>query len=70
MPEPRSPQEVWAEISQIVAVFSLLECDKCAIAALQWLKAQGIPGKVLKLKTKRRSNLYERSLLCLDFSRF
>jgi Papain fold toxin 2 len=58
MPKSRSPQNIWDEINQIVAAFSLLECDKCAIAVLRWLENQGIPGKVLKLKTKRRSDLY------------
>jgi hypothetical protein len=46
------------EISQITAAFSLLECDKCAIAVLAWLNEQGISGKVLKLKTKQRNDLY------------
>jgi Papain fold toxin 2 len=58
MPEPRSPQEIWDGISQVTAAFSLLECDKCAIAVLAWLNAQGCPGKVLRLRTKQRSDLY------------
>jgi hypothetical protein len=54
----RSPQGVWDEISRIVAAFPLLECDKCAIAVLKWLNDRGIPSKILRLKTKRRSDLY------------
>ena len=46
------------EISQLVIQYSLLECDQCAIALMQWLNSQNIPGKILKLKTKRRSELY------------
>ncbi len=58
MSEPRSPQAIWNELSQIVIHYSLLEWDKCAIALMQWLNTQNIPGKILKLKTKRRSDLY------------
>jgi hypothetical protein len=35
-----------------------LECDKCAIAVQQWTKQHGIPSKLLRLKTKRRSDFY------------
>jgi hypothetical protein len=58
MPEPRSQQEIWNEISQIVTQFSILECDKCAIAVMQWLNNNNIPGKILKIKTKRRTDVY------------
>jgi len=58
MPKSRSPQAVWDEVSSIVIAFLLLECDKCAIAVLHWLNRNGIPGKILRLKTKRRSDLY------------
>jgi Papain fold toxin 2 len=58
MPQSRSPQEVWDEISRITITFSLLECDKCAIAVLEWLGQNSIPGTVLRLRTKRRSDLY------------
>jgi hypothetical protein len=58
MSQPQLPQEVWDEISLIAVTFSLLECDKCAIAVLGWLDRNGIPGKVLRLRTKRRSDLY------------
>lgn len=58
MSEPRSQQEIWDEISRIVTQFSILECDKCATAVMQWLNSNHIPGKILKLKTKRRADFY------------
>ncbi len=58
MSESQSTQEIWGEISQIAANFSLLECDKCAIAVMEWLNRNNVPGKVLKLRAKRRSDLY------------
>ena len=61
MSESQSTQEIWGEISQIAANFSLLECDKCAIAVMEWLNRNNVPGKVLKLRAKRR-----RALVPLD----
>ncbi|MCU0569731.1 MAG: hypothetical protein MUF49_24555 [Oculatellaceae cyanobacterium Prado106] len=58
MSQPQSPQATWDEISRIVIAFPLLECDRCAIAVLTWLNANDIPGIILRLKTKRRSDLY------------
>lgn len=58
MSESRSQEEIWNEISQIVTQFPILECDKCAIAVMQWLNSNNISGKILKLQTKRRSDLY------------
>jgi Papain fold toxin 2 len=51
-------QPIWDEISQLVSTFSLLECDKCAIAVIHYLNDRNIPYKILKLKTKRRTDLY------------
>lgn len=58
MSDARSHSEIWSELSQITPRFSLLECDKCAIEIMQWLNTNHIPGKILKLKTKRRTDLY------------
>ena len=58
MNEPLSLQAIYAEISTIVSAFSLLECDKCAIAVQQWTNQNRVPSKILKLKTKRRSDVY------------
>ncbi|WNZ24697.1 MAG: papain fold toxin domain-containing protein [Leptolyngbya sp. IPPAS B-1204] len=54
----RSEAEVWHELGAIMAGFSVLECDKCVLAATQWLASQGIEFKILQLKTKRRSELF------------
>jgi hypothetical protein len=51
-------QDIWNGISEIVVRFSLLECDKCAIAIINWLDKTDIPYKVLKLKTQRPSDFY------------
>jgi hypothetical protein len=51
-------QPIWDEIGQLAITFSLLECDKCAIAVIHYLNDRNIPYKILKLKTKRRSDLY------------
>lgn len=51
-------QEVWQAISEIVATYPLLECDKCAIAVMRYLQTKGIAGKVLRLRTKRRREVF------------
>lgn len=51
-------EEVYREISKIVVNFPLLECDKCAVAVMQWLNENGIKGKILQLKTKRRNEIF------------
>lgn len=52
------PEEVWQAISQIVVHYRLLECDKCAIAVMQFLQENGMSGKILRLKTKRRNEVF------------
>ena len=44
-------EDIYREIGQIVAQFSLLECDKCATAVFQWLKFHRIEGKLLRIRT-------------------
>jgi hypothetical protein len=51
-------EEVWQNVSQIVAEFPLLECDRCAVSVMNWLRDNGIEGKILRLKTKRRSEVF------------
>jgi hypothetical protein len=58
MSESPSNQAIWDELGQIISTFSLLECDKCAIAMTQWLGQSNVPYKILRLKTKRRSDFY------------
>jgi Papain fold toxin 2 len=50
-----SDEEILQQVGQISIRFPLLECDRCAIAIMQWLNENGIEGKILRLKTKRRS---------------
>jgi hypothetical protein len=53
-----SEEEILQKVAQITIRFPLLECDKCAIAIMQWLSENGIEGKILRLKTKRRSEVF------------
>jgi hypothetical protein len=54
----KTQEEIWQNISQIVAGYPLLECDRCAISVMEWLKQNGIEGKILRLRTKRRSEIF------------
>jgi Papain fold toxin 2 len=51
-------QEIWQTVSEIVTRYQLLECDRCAIAVMQWLRENGIKGKILRLRTKRRTEVF------------
>jgi hypothetical protein len=54
----KNKEEVWQNVSQIVAGYALLECDRCAISVMEWLRKNGIEGKILRLRTKRRSEVF------------
>jgi Papain fold toxin 2 len=58
MVERFSEEEILQKVGQISICFPLLECDKCAIAIMEWLSENGIEGKILRLKTKRRSEVF------------
>ena len=49
---------IWREVKKIVSSYPLLECDRCAIAVSNWLKQYKIPHKIIRLKTKRRSDCF------------
>jgi Papain fold toxin 2 len=53
-----SEEEIFQKVGQISIRFPLLECDKCAIAIMEWLSENGMEGKILRLKTKRRSEVF------------
>ena len=53
-----SKEEIWQRVGQIAIAYPLLECDKCAITIMQWLKSQEIEGVVLRLRPKRRSEMF------------
>ena len=48
-------EEIWQAIGRITINYPLLECDKCALTVMRWLKRRGIEAKILRLRTKRRS---------------
>lgn len=53
-----SPKQIYQEIGQIVSQFKNLECDICAKTVMQWLKDNGIEGKILKLRTRKRNDFF------------
>jgi Papain fold toxin 2 len=48
-------EEIWQTVGRITINYPLLECDKCALTVMRWLKKRGIEAKILRLRTKRRS---------------
>ena len=54
----KTKESVWLHVSQIVAGYPLLECARCAASVMEWLKDNGIEGKILRLRTKRRSEVF------------
>jgi Papain fold toxin 2 len=56
--ERRSVQEIHTYVGQIVALFPLLECAQCAVAVMQWLDRSNIEYQLLRLKPKRRSDMF------------
>nr|WP_202895864.1 papain fold toxin domain-containing protein [Iningainema tapete] len=53
-----SDDKIYQKIGKIVAQFDLYKCDECAIAVMQWLQENGIEGKVILIKTKKRKEYY------------
>ena len=49
---------VWREVKSIVSAYPVFECDCCAIAVSDWLRSHEIPYKILRLKTKRKSDCF------------
>lgn len=49
---------IWLEVSKIVAGYPLLECDRCAVAVSNWLTANKISYKIIRLRTQRRSEFF------------
>ncbi|MDJ1173217.1 papain fold toxin domain-containing protein [Roseofilum capinflatum] len=49
---------MWQEVGKMVITYPLMECDRCAIAVMAWLAQQGIAGKILRLQTKRPSEIF------------
>lgn len=53
-----SREEIYQEVAKIVGQFRLLKCKECAKAVMAWLKENGIEGKILKLKTRKRNDFF------------
>lgn len=53
-----SDEEIYREIGKITAKFELYKCDECAIAVMQWLQENGIPGKTILIRSKKRREYY------------
>ncbi len=57
-------QFIFKQIKNIIADYPILECDRCAMAISYWLKKNGISHKILRVKTKRRSDCFIISSRC------
>jgi hypothetical protein len=44
-------EETWQGISEIVVNYPILECQDCALAVIEWLRDNGVRGKLLCLRT-------------------
>ncbi len=44
-------EEIYQEVGKIVANFDLYKCDECATAVMQWLKENGISGRIITIQT-------------------
>ncbi len=53
-----STEEIYQALGNISSQFENLECDKCAIALKSWIDANGIEGKIIKLRTKKRNDFF------------
>jgi Papain fold toxin 2 len=53
-----SDEELFQEVGKIVINFKLLTCLECATSVMQWLKANGIQGKIIRLRTKYKDEDY------------
>ena len=51
-------QFVFKKIQRITSTYPVMECDRCAVEISTWLKENNIPHKILRLKTKRRSDSF------------
>ncbi len=38
----KTKEEIWQGVSQIVAGYPLLECDRCAMSVMEWLRQNGV----------------------------
>jgi hypothetical protein len=55
---------VWREVGKIIAGYPFLECDRCALAVSKWLTDNEISYKIIRLRTKRRSEFFIVSQRC------
>jgi len=53
-----SREEIYQEVGKIVGQFPLLKCKECAETVMAWLKENGIEGKFLRLKTRKRNDFF------------
>ncbi|MDZ8056010.1 MAG: papain fold toxin domain-containing protein [Aulosira sp. ZfuVER01] len=47
-----SNEKIYQEVGNIVANFELYKCDECANAVMQWLRENGISGRIIKIQTR------------------
>ncbi|WP_199315249.1 MULTISPECIES: papain fold toxin domain-containing protein [Oscillatoriales] len=58
-----SDEEIYRQVAKIAEQFKILECDECAAAIKEWLKANGINGIYLKISPLDRADFIVRFLI-------
>ena len=43
-------EEIWQAVGRITINYPLLECDKCVLTVMRWLKKRDIEAKILRLR--------------------
>jgi hypothetical protein len=51
-------EDIYREIGKIVRRFDLYQCYDCAMTVRQWLRDNGIEGRIIELKTFYRDEDY------------
>jgi Papain fold toxin 2 len=53
-----SDEDIYREVGKIVSQFDLYQCYDCAMTVRQWLRDNGIEGRIIELKTFYRDEDY------------
>jgi Papain fold toxin 2 len=51
-------EDIYREVGKIVSQFNLYQCYDCAMTVMQWLRDNGIEGRIIELKTFYRDEDY------------
>jgi hypothetical protein len=51
-------EDIYREVGKIVSQFNLYQCYDCAMTVMQWLRDNGIEGRIIELNTFYRDEDY------------